>query len=81
MLLSIRLMAVKTVGRYRRGEQIGFGNFGVVYKGVDTVSNRVVAIKSLDLDSVNDEVETVQHEVALLAQLSSAESSNVTKYY
>lgn len=71
----------KTVGRYRRDEQIGFGNFGVVYKGVDTVTNRVVAIKSLDLDSVNDEVETVQHEVALLAQLSSAESSNVTKYY
>lgn len=73
--------APKTVGRYRREEQIGFGNFGVVYKGVDTVTNRVVAIKSLDLDSVNDEVETVQHEVALLAQLSSAESSNVTKYY
>lgn len=71
----------KTVGRYRRGEKIGHGNFGIVYKGVDLQTNRVVAIKTLDLDAVNDEVESVQQEVELLSHLSKAESSNVTKYY
>lgn len=71
----------KTVGRYKRGEKIGYGNFGVVYKGIDLQTNRVVAIKTLDLDAVNDEVESVQHEVELLSHLSRAESSNVTKYY
>jgi len=71
----------KATGRYKKLERIGHGNFGVVYRGIDTRTRKVVAIKTLDLDTVNDDVESVQHEVKLLAHLSQAESSNVTKYY
>lgn len=71
----------KTVGPYRRLDKIGYGNFGVVYRGVDTRTRRVVAIKTLDLDTVEDEVESVQHEVGLLAHLSATRSSNVTRYF
>lgn len=71
----------KATGRYKKLERIGHGNFGVVYRGIDTRTRKIVAIKTLDLDTVNDDVESVQHEVKLLAHLSQAESSNVTKYY
>lgn len=65
---------------YERGEIIGRGNFGVVYKGRNRNTGKVVAIKSLDLDTVHDEVSDVQQEVALLARLSS-QNANITKYY
>lgn len=66
---------------YERGEIIGRGNFGVVYKGRNRATGKVVAIKALDLDTVHDEVSDVQQEVALLARLSSQSNTNITKYY
>jgi protein-serine/threonine kinase len=66
---------------YRRLEAIGRGNFGVVYKGVNLETKQVVAIKVLNLDTVEDEVLDVQHEIAVLSQLSQSDAHNITKYY
>lgn len=67
--------------KYQRQEIIGRGNFGVVYKGRNTETNKVLAIKVLSLDTIHDEVEDVQREIALLAQLSKRPQSNIIKYY
>lgn len=52
-----------------------------MYRAVNADTKQVVAIKALDLDLVRNEVADVQHEVALLAQLSSSAKNNITKYY
>lgn len=66
---------------YRRGDIIGRGNFGIVYKAYATATRQVVAIKELDLDTVHDEVEDVQREIAMLSELSTTANTNITRYY
>lgn len=66
---------------YRRDEAIGRGNFGVVYRGTNLQTKQVVAIKVLNLDTVEDEVKDVQHEITMLSQLSQSDGANITKYY
>ncbi|KAK9458891.1 kinase-like domain-containing protein [Lipomyces oligophaga] len=76
--LSVPLSAAKI---YRRDEIIGRGTFGVVYKGYNVVEKRVVAIKVLNLDTAEDEVKDVRHEVALLSQLKQGIGQNIVKYH
>lgn len=63
---------------YVRQDRIGKGSFGEVYKGYDKRTRKPVAIKVIDLEIAEDEVEDIQQEIAILSQL---DSNHVTRYY
>ncbi|KAJ2159716.1 kinase that interacts with cdc31p [Coemansia sp. RSA 552] len=66
-----------TARRYEKKELVGRGAYGVVYRGRDTVTNRTVAIKILNLDNEED-FSDMQREINLLSQLHSA---HIAQYY
>ncbi|KAF8844261.1 kinase-like protein [Paxillus ammoniavirescens] len=73
-------MAQVTVHQlFRRLETVGKGAYGSVHKGVHIPTGNIVALKIINLDTADDDVEAIQREVALLTQLRDA--PNVTKYY
>ncbi|CAI8021316.1 Serine/threonine-protein kinase 24 [Geodia barretti] len=63
---------------FTRQDKIGKGNFGEVYKGIDQRSSRVVAIKIIDLEAADDEIEDIQQEISILSQ---CDSPHVTRYF
>ncbi|EPQ30955.1 uncharacterized protein PFL1_01144 [Pseudozyma flocculosa PF-1] len=63
---------------YVKQDRIGKGSFGEVYKGFDKRSRQPVAIKIIDLENAEDEIDDIQQEIAILSQLDSA---HVTKYH
>ncbi|RYP63205.1 hypothetical protein DL771_009379 [Monosporascus sp. 5C6A] len=62
---------------YQVLEELGRGSFGVVYKGIEKATGEVVAIKHIDLESTDDDIQDIQAEISVL---STCASSHVTKY-
>ncbi|WVN89940.1 uncharacterized protein L203_105170 [Cryptococcus depauperatus CBS 7841] len=63
---------------YVRQNRIGKGSFGEVYKSYDKRTSLPVAIKIIDLESAEDEIDDIQQEIQILGQL---DSGFVTRYY
>nr|GEV33159.1 protein kinase superfamily protein [Tanacetum cinerariifolium] len=67
-----------TGSRFADLQLIGRGSFGDVYKVFDKEKNKEVAIKVIDLEEAEDEIEDIQKEIAVLQQ---CRSRYITEYY
>ncbi|PWN30938.1 Pkinase-domain-containing protein [Jaminaea rosea] len=63
---------------YVRQQRIGKGSFGEVYRGIYKPTGASVAIKVIDLENAEDEIDDIQQEISILSQL---DSEHVTKYH
>ena len=66
--------------QWRRGEKIGQGAFGMVYKGLNTATGEIIAIKELNFDSSHlksRQLKEMIKEVELMRRLS---HPNIVKY-
>ncbi|CAN8259283.1 unnamed protein product [Cochlearia groenlandica] len=64
--------------RFSQVELIGRGSFGDVYKAFDKDLNKEVAIKVIDLEESEDEIEDIQKEISVLSQ---CRCPYITEYY
>ncbi|RXI03036.1 hypothetical protein DVH24_003114 [Malus domestica] len=64
--------------RFSSLELIGRGSFGDVFKAFDKELNKEVAIKVIDLEESEDEIEDIQKEISVLSQ---CRSPYITEYY
>ncbi|KAJ5782746.1 hypothetical protein N7457_004520 [Penicillium paradoxum] len=63
---------------YTKQTCIGGGSFGKVFKGVDRRTGESVAIKIIDVENAEDDVDDIIKEIAILSEL---KSPYVTKYH
>ncbi|KAF4555159.1 Serine/threonine-protein kinase sid1-like protein [Elsinoe fawcettii] len=62
---------------YQMLEELGSGSFGVVYKAIERSTGELVAIKHIDLEGNDDDIQEIQQEISLLSTCS---SEWVTRY-
>lgn len=68
----------RRMGNYQMLESIGRGGFGVVYRGLNTVTAETVAVKRVGLRNVPaDELEAIELEIKLMQGL---DHPNIVKY-
>ncbi|KAL8835683.1 MAG: hypothetical protein Q9170_003222 [Blastenia crenularia] len=53
--------------QYEVLEELGSGSFGVVYKAIERASGEIVAIKLIDLESSDDDIQDIQQEISVLS--------------
>lgn len=64
--------------RFQSLQLIGKGSFGDVYRGFDKELGKEVAIKVIDLEEAEDEVDDIQKEISVLSQ---CRCPFITEYY
>ncbi|KAJ9303205.1 hypothetical protein DTO271G3_579 [Paecilomyces variotii] len=57
--------------RYQMMEELGSGSFGTVYKAIEKETGELVAIKHIDLESSEDDIQEIQQEISVLATCAS----------
>ncbi|KAG8690884.1 hypothetical protein FRC11_008393 [Ceratobasidium sp. 423] len=72
---------ISVTQQYKKLECVGRGAYGSVHKGVFIPTGEVVALKIINLDGQDDDVEAIQKEVALLSALRGPDSTNITRYH
>ncbi|WOO82852.1 Serine/threonine-protein kinase svkA [Vanrija pseudolonga] len=77
-MLALPQPTIDQSSAYTLLEKLGTGSFGTVWKAVHNVTEQVVAIKMIDLESTDDEIGEIQAEIA---HLSTCSSDQVTRYY
>ncbi|KAJ5586685.1 Serine/threonine-protein kinase svkA [Penicillium hispanicum] len=65
-------MADDMASRYQMMEELGSGSFGTVYKAIDMSTGEIVAVKHIDLESSEDDIQEIQQEISVLATCASA---------
>ena len=66
------------IDRYRRIQTVGGGAYGVVYKGYNTETNEVIAVKRIKIEAENEGIpSTAIREISLLREI---EHENVVKW-
>ena len=59
-------------------KRIGKGNFAVIYKGTNILTNKIVAIKKIEVDNINKLKKNVRREIELHTKL---DHPNIVKLY
>ncbi|RDW88306.1 serine kinase-1 [Coleophoma cylindrospora] len=70
-------MSDGAASEYQVLEELGSGSFGTVYKAIERSTGLVVAIKHIDLESSEDDIQEIQQEISVL---STCASPFVTQY-
>lgn len=63
---------------YEKIECIGKGSFGEVYKGREIATGKEVALKLVDLEKADEEIDVIQREIKVMSQIS---NPYVVQYY
>lgn len=67
-----------SAARYELVHEIGVGSYGTVYRAIDSSTGKEVAIKEVDLDDADDELQDIQSEISVLQ---ACRSPNIVQYY
>ena len=73
-----RLLQADPEQQFELVDKVGRGSFGDVYKARDKASGDVIALKIIDFENAEDDVEDIQREISMLSQCN---SPHITRYF